>query len=127
MEVISLQPYVPRGIMTAKVTLFLQDQETTRQTDVWFCVSVSPVFRFSPHPPCLSPSPLLSAGAGLDGHVGINLEHRVPGLVLVEHGQGIHLLWDAAGLRNPRDDANGSDYALDGGVVGRPRHLGEFQ
>lgn len=71
--------------------------------------------------------PALSAGAGLDGHVGVNLQHWVPGFVVVEHGQGAHLLWDAAGLGDPRDDPDGSDYALDGGVVGRPRHLGENQ
>lgn len=71
--------------------------------------------------------PFLSAGAGLDGHIGVNLEHWVPGFILVEHSQGTHLFWDTAGLRNSRDDPDGSDYALDGGVVRRLRHLGEFE
>ncbi len=71
--------------------------------------------------------PFLSAGAGLDGHIGVNLEHWVPGFILIEHSQGTHLFWDATGLRNSRDDPDGSDYALDGGVVGRLRHLGEFE
>lgn len=86
-------------------------------------------FCFSPHvvsSVCVA-LPALSAGAGLDGHVGVNLQHWVPGFVVVEHGQGAHLLWDAAGLGDPRDDPDGSDYALDGGVVGRPCHLGENQ
>lgn len=60
----------------------------------------------------------------MDGHVGVNLEHRVPGFILVKHRQRIHLFWDTAGLRNARDDSDGSDYALNGGVVGWPCHLG---
>lgn len=70
--------------------------------------------------------PFLSAGARLDGHIGVNLEHWIPGFILVEHSQRTHLLWDAAGLRNSGDDTNGTDYALDGGVVRRPRHLRAF-
>lgn len=86
----------------------------------------------SPRSPCfvLCPPvdlPSLSAGAGLDGHVGVNLEHWIPAFILVEHSQRTHLLWDAAGLGNSGDDPDGSDYALDGGVVRRPRHLGEFE
>lgn len=69
----------------------------------------------------------LSAGAGLDRHVGVNLEHRVPGFILEEHSQRTHIFWDTAGLRNPRDDPNSSHYALDGGVVGRSCHLVEFK
>lgn len=59
----------------------------------------------------------------MDGHVGVNLKHWVPGFVLVKHGQRTHLFWDAAGLRNAGDDPDGSDYALNGGVIGGPRHL----
>lgn len=81
--------------------------------------------------PVLSPAPIalpsLSAGAGLDRHVGVNLEHWVPGFIMVKHSQRTHLFWDTAGLRDPRDDPNGSDDALDGGVVRRPRHLGGFE
>lgn len=81
---------------------------------------------FSPSLFCL-PLPLLSqslpTGAGPDGHIGVNLEHWVPGVVLVKHSQGIHFFWDATGFRNARDDSDGSDYALDGRVVGRPHHL----
>lgn len=40
-----------------------------------------------------------------------------------ENSQRAHVFWDAAGLRNPRDDTNSSYYALDGGVVGWPCHL----
>lgn len=69
--------------------------------------------------------PLLSAGAGLDGHVGVNLKDWVPGFILVEHGQRTHLLWDTAGLGNSGNDPDGSDDALDGGMVRRPCHLGE--
>lgn len=76
--------------------------------------------------PCSLPVPFLSlsAGARLDGHVGVNLEHPVRGLVLIEHGQGTHLLRHAAGLGDAGDDADGSDDALNGGVVGGPGHLG---
>lgn len=95
------------------------------------------MYSFAPFPLCLhirpvwpcadSDHPFLSAGAGPDGHIGVNLEHRVPGFILVEHSQWTHLFWNAAGLRYSRDDPNGPDYALDGGVVGRHRHLGEFE
>lgn len=119
--------YVPQGITMAKVNLFLSIKKPLNKRR-YGCVSISPVFFcFSLHPPCLVLLPCLSAGAGLDGHIGINLEDWVPGFILVEHGQRAHLFWDTAGLRNPRDDSNGSDYALDGGMVRRPRHLGEFE
>lgn len=74
---------------------------------------------------CSLPVPFLSLSAGtrLDGHVGVNLEHPVRGLILVEHGQGTHLLWHAAGFGDAGDDADGSDDALNGGVVGGPGHL----
>lgn len=65
----------------------------------------------------------LPTGAGLDGHIGVNLEHWVPGVVLVKHSQGIHFFWDTTGFRNARDDSDSSDYALDGSMVGRPHHL----
>lgn len=71
--------------------------------------------------------PFLSAGAGLDGHIWVNLEHWVPGFILVEHTQRSHLFWDTTGLRNPRDDPNSSDYALNGGVVRWPCNLGEIE
>lgn len=118
--------YVPRGIPASRVFLGLEKPLDKRS------MLLSPLvlfFCFSPHvvsSVCVA-LPALSAGAGLDGHVGVNLQHWVPGFVVVEHGQGAHLLWDAAGLGDPRDDPDGSDYALDGGVVGRPRHLGENQ
>lgn len=69
----------------------------------------------------------LSAGARLDGHVGVDLEHQVGGLVLVKDDQWAHLLRDAAGLGYPGDDAHGSDDALDGGVVGGLGHLKEWR
>lgn len=118
--------YVPQGITTAKVTLFLSIKKPLDKQR-YGSRSISPVFllliRFvlSRAPFAL---PALSAGAGLDGHIGVNLEHRVPGFILVEHSQGIHLLWDTAGLRDSWNDPDGSHYALDGGVVRRPCHLG---
>lgn len=121
--------YVPRGITTAKVTLFLSVKKPLNRG-----MGLSPLVLFSVslhvHPVLSSAPtdlPFLSAGAGLDGHVGVNLEHWVPGFILVEHCQRIHLFRDAAGLRNSRNDPDGTDYALDGGVVRRPRHLGEFE
>lgn len=71
----------------------------------------------SPRPPFAS---FLPAGAGLNGHVGINLQYEVAGFIPVQHGQGTHLFWDTAGLGNPRDDPNCSHYTLDGGVVRWP-------
>ncbi|KAK0135609.1 PR domain zinc finger protein 8 [Merluccius polli] len=62
-------------------------------------------------------------GAGLHRHVGVDFEHWAPGLILVEDSQGAHLLGDTAGLWDPRDDPHRPHYALDGGVVGGPRHL----
>lgn len=78
-------------------------------------------------PSVLSPIPIafpsLPTGARLDRHIGVNLEHWVLGVVLEKHSQGIHFFRDAAGFRNAGDDPDRSDYALDGGVVGRPHHL----
>ena len=130
MEVISLHPTSLEEYPASEVFLGLEKPPDKQR---YGSVSISPVFCFvfcfSPHVASSAyvALPALSAGAGLDGHVGVNLQHRVPGFVVVEHGQGAHLLWDAAGLGDPRDDPDGSDYALDGSVVGRPRHLGENQ
>lgn len=74
----------------------------------------------------IAPS-FLSARAGLDGHVGVNLEHWVPGFILVKHSQRRHLFWDTTGLRDARDDPNSSDYALDSGVVRWPCNLREIE
>lgn len=79
--------YVPQGITAAKVTLFLSIEKPLDKQR-YGSVSISAVFWFSPHPPSfvLCPHwPFLSAGAGLDGHVGVNFEHWVPGFILVEH------------------------------------------
>lgn len=81
-----------------------------------------PVLSVPPHSPVLLS---LSAGAGLNRHIGVNLEHWVSGFILIKHSKRIHFFWYATGLGNARDDPDGADYALDGGVVGRPRHLGE--
>lgn len=120
--------YVLQGITTAKVTLFLSIKNPLnkqrfflRQSLLLF-LSTSTVFRPLP---CWPIS--LSAGAGLDGHIGVNFEHWVPGFILEQHSQRTHFFWDTAGLRNSWDDPNGSDYALDGGVVRWPHHLGEFE
>lgn len=116
---------VPHGITTAKVTLSLRIKKPLNKQSYGPSPLVLLLFL---QPPCLVVCPIaphcsLSAGAGLDGHVGVNLEHWVFGFVLVKHSQRIHLVWDAAGLRNARDDPDGSDYTLDGGVVGWPRYL----
>lgn len=59
----------------------------------------------------------LSAGAGVDGHVGVDLQHHVLVLVEEQDAEGGHLLWDAAWLGNAGHDAHGPDDALDGRVV----------
>lgn len=115
MEVISPQP------MLHEVCDFCFSVSRSHLTNRGMGPSPS-VFCFVLRPPTNLSS--LSAGAGLDGHVGVNFEHWVPGFILVEHSEGAHLFWDATGLRNAGDDAHGSDYALDGGVVGRPHDLG---
>lgn len=94
-----------RGIVPSPLVLF----------PVFFSISV------------LSPAPIafpsLPTGARLDGHIGVNLEHWVPGVVLEKHSQGIHFFWDTTGFRNARDDSDSSDYALNGSMIGRPHHL----
>lgn len=74
MEVISLQPYVPWGKTTAKVTLFLKKPLNNRGMVLSPCI----LFSVSLHiHPVLSSAPIdlpfLSAGAGLDGHIWVNL------------------------------------------------------
>lgn len=76
----------------------------------FFAVSV-----LSPAPVVVPPS--LPTGARLDGHFGINLEHLVPGVILVKHSQGSHFFWDTTGLGNARDDSHSSDNALNGSMV----------
>lgn len=103
-------------------------QETTSQTTSRYSsVSFSPVSCFSFFISVLSAAPIafrsLSTGARLDGHIGVNLEHGVLGVVLEKHGQGIHFFWDTTGFGNARDDPDSADYALNGSVVGRPHHL----
>ncbi|TNN71804.1 hypothetical protein EYF80_017975 [Liparis tanakae] len=123
--------YAPRGKTPVKVTLFLTFEKPLSKQK-YGSVSRIVLFYVPLHiHPVLSSAPIdrpfLSAGAGLDGHIGVNLEHWIPGFILVEHRQRTHLLWDAAGLRNSGDDPDGTDYALDGGVVRRPRHLRAFE
>lgn len=65
----------------------------------------------------------LSTGAGIHRHARINLEHQVPARIEEEDAEGAHLLWDAAWLRDARDDSHCSHNALDGGVVGRMHQL----
>jgi len=76
---------------------------------------------------CSALTTFLSAGAGMNGHVGVNLEYWVPGFILEEHSQRTHVFWDTAGLRNPWDDPHSSHYALNGGMVRRPQHLVGFK
>ena len=71
--------------------------------------------------------PVLSAGAGVHGHVGVDLEHNILILVEEEDAEGRHLLRYAAGLGDARDHAHRPHDALDGGVVRRLQALGEDQ
>lgn len=59
----------------------------------------------------------LSAGAGVDGHVGVDFQHHVLVLIEEEDAEGGHLLWDAARLGDAGYDAHGPNNALDGGVI----------
>jgi len=61
--------------------------------------------------------PVLSAGAGIHGHVGIDLEHNILILVKEEDAEGGHLLRYAAGLGDARHHPHRPHDALDGGVV----------
>lgn len=70
-----------------------------------------------------STSGTLPTGAGIHRHAGIHLEHHVLAGVEEEDAEGIHVFWDAAGLRDARDDSHCSDNTLDGGVVGRMHQL----
>lgn len=122
-------PCLPQGITTAKVTLILGIKKPLHKPlrgivlsplvafPVLFCF-----FRlcFDSRSCCFSPLP---AGARLDGHIGVNLEHWVPGVILEKHSQGTHFFWNTTGFWNARDDSHSSDYALNGGVVGGPHHL----
>lgn len=60
----------------------------------------------------------LSAGAGVHGHVGVDLEHHVGMLIEEQDAERGHLLGNAAGLGDARDHAHRPHDALDGGVVG---------
>lgn len=111
----------PQGITMAKATLFFGIKQPLH-------ISVFSVLFFSLCSRGGSSSahialPSLSAGAGLDGHIVVNLEYGVFWFVLVKHSQGTHLLRDTAGLRNARDDPHGSDYALNSCVIRGPWHL----
>lgn len=100
------------------------------------CICSRPLLRPSPRrpKPCLpsagrarfpsTPERLvLPAGAGLHGHVGVHLQNHITVLIQEEDPERVHLVRDAARLRDAGDDAHGPDDALDGGVVGRADDL----
>lgn len=126
-EVISLQPHVPERIFLGRVPLFHRRRKPLKR-HIQICLTEVLLWVFPSKPLFLFPlQPFLSAGAGLDRHVGVHFKHWVPGFILEEHSQRTHIFWDTAGLGNSRDDPDGSHYALDGGVVGWPYHLKEMQ
>lgn len=61
---------------------------------------------------------VLPAGAGLHRHVGVHLQNHISVLIQEEDPKRIHLVGNAARLRDARDNAHGPDDALDGGMVG---------
>lgn len=66
---------------------------------------------------------VLPASTGLHRHVGVHFQNHIPVLIQEEDPEGVHLVGNAAGLWDARDDAHGPDDALDGGVIGRADDL----
>jgi hypothetical protein len=67
----------------------------------------------------------LSAGTALHRYTGVDLEHQITPFILVENTQETHLLWDTAGLWDPWNYPNRTDYTLDGSMIRGMQYLVE--